>query len=64
MSDLEKIAVYSYRLWDPHRGVYFHPFDKRTEEGIERLGGNIVPGTAEMVESDDIVENGRYQRPD
>jgi len=42
------ITIHSYRVWDVHRGVFVVPPRKSTAEDIKRLGGEIIPGSADL----------------
>lgn len=44
-------TVHNYIVWDHQRGRSVIPPIKGTAERIERIGGKIVPGTAEQVEA-------------
>jgi hypothetical protein len=55
------VTVYHFRAWNPGTDEYIVPDRKSPAERIERIGGTILPGTAEEVEDSVLDEHGRYE---
>ena len=62
MSEPSRVTVYSFRLYtgpveSPRVAGY-----KATAQAIERLGGEVLRGTAQEVSGDELDERGCYRR--
>lgn len=59
----ESVEVYSFRIPEPTIELSRHAPFKATREAIERLfGGEVLEGTAERVDLDELDEQGRFRR--
>ena len=54
------ITIHRYKLQDEASGEWVVQLTKGPEEVIRALGGRIITGTAEEVDSATIDEHGRY----
>ena len=54
------ITIHSYRVWDNKRGEYVIPLRKSTVAHIDQIGGEVIPGTAEDVEVEEVSAEGRH----
>jgi hypothetical protein len=62
--DLHRVAVYSFQVYDAMKGEYAkQAASKRTADDIQRIGGKIIPGTQQIVDSRALDEQGRYMPP-
>jgi len=57
---LVKVTVHSFRVYDPYKDDWYYPPRKSPAEQIRRIRGEIVPGTAEEVDSSQLDAEGRY----
>ena len=55
-----KTTVHSFRVWNPTTDTYIMPERKSPAERIERIRGEIIPGTAELVDASDLDDQERY----
>src|SRR5262249_32434366 len=53
------VEVHSFKVWDHRAGALIQPPAKSTAERIARIGGNIIPGTAEWVSPSALDADGR-----
>jgi hypothetical protein len=58
-----RVIVHSMRVWDNQRGEDVVSPTKRTAENIALLGGQSIPGTAEIVPVSALDDQGRYRPP-
>jgi hypothetical protein len=54
------VTVHHFKVWDQMRGDHIVPPLKSPAERIKQIGGTIIPGTAEDVESSVLDADGRY----
>jgi hypothetical protein len=52
--------VHDFTLWDHFSGKFITLAYKCTTERIEKLGGEMVPNTAEVVEESQLEEDGVF----
>jgi hypothetical protein len=58
---MNKVVVYSHRVWDQTAGATSVAPSKRTAEHIRRINGaSIIDGTAAIVDSSALDPYGRY----
>ena len=57
---MAKIKVHHFRVWDQTRGEHIVPKRKSPVARIERIGGEIIPNTAQEVDEADLDQEGRY----
>jgi hypothetical protein len=57
------VTVYHFRVYDPANDATIVQPRKSTAERIERIRGEIIPGTAEEVDPSTLDEDGRYNPP-
>jgi hypothetical protein len=62
MNKAKTVVVHHVKRWDSAKGDFFLLPTKRTSEWATRIG-EILDGTAEIVDSSLVDEQGRY-RPD
>ena len=61
---IEMPTVHNFTLWDHLAGKRIMLAYKCTQERIEKLGGEIVPYTAEEVDESDLDDDGIYIPPE
>jgi hypothetical protein len=52
------VIVYNYTVYD--QGKHIRVPSKRTAEMIAKIGGRIIPDTAQAVDERELREDGRY----
>jgi hypothetical protein len=62
MSSLHTIKVYNFSTFVRTTGVWEQAPYKATRESIAQLGGNVLEGTAESIETTLLDGAGRYRR--
>lgn len=55
-----KITVHHFRVYDAKTDVWISPPRKSPVERINRVGGQIIPGTGEDVNASALDEQERY----
>lgn len=53
-------VVHHFRVWNPSADAYVTPERKSPAERIERVRGEIIPGTAELVDRSQLDDFDRY----
>lgn len=48
------VEVHSFKVWDHRAGEMVQPSAKSTAARIARIGGNIIPGTAEWMTASSV----------
>jgi hypothetical protein len=62
--DLNRIAVYRFEIFDSAKGQFVrNTTSKRTAEDIKRYGGNIIPGTQQLIDRRALDDQARYIPP-
>ncbi|KQT84995.1 hypothetical protein ASG51_02750 [Methylobacterium sp. Leaf465] len=55
------VTVHHFRVWDVAKDEWVYPPLKSPEDRIRDVAkGEVIPGTAEEVESSQLDEHGRY----
>ncbi len=57
------VEVHAFKVWDSRAGEMVQPRGRSTAERIARIGGEIVPGSAEWVPPSAIDAEGRMKNP-
>ncbi|SCB18204.1 hypothetical protein [Rhizobium lusitanum] len=55
----DRVLVHAFKVWNHETGEYFFGRSLRTEESIQRIKGEIVPGSSRYVDRAEIKE-GRF----
>lgn len=62
MSCEEMVEVFSFRIYDSVRDEIVKKPSKRTAEDIKLAGGQLIPGTGEMVLRSHLDAGNRYYK--
>lgn len=54
------IEVHNFNVWDNQEGKLTSPARKSPRERILAVAGEIIPRTNEMVDENDLDDQGRY----
>jgi hypothetical protein len=57
------VQVHSFRVYDANIDDYVFPQRKSTQARIERIGGEILPGTAAEVPEEELDGDGKHVGP-
>ena len=57
------VEVHAFKVWDSRTGDIVQPERKSTADRIARVGGEIIPGSAEWVSSAEVDDEGRMLNP-
>jgi hypothetical protein len=64
VSDVNRIPVYAFKVYDAASGQSVRQTkSKRTAENIEKLSGEIIPGTQQIVDRRSLDDQGRFILP-
>ncbi len=57
---MDRIEVFHFRAYDPINDQILIPFRKSPRQRIERIGGEIIPDTGELVLLFELDDQERY----
>lgn len=58
--EADRVLVHAFKVWDHQKGEYFFGRSLRTEESIQQIKGEIVPGSSRYVDKAEI-KDGRFE---
>ena len=60
MEEIVRVKVHHFKVWNSNKNDWEYPPSKRTAESLDELQGEIIPDTAEEIDSTRLDDQGRY----